>query len=121
MKPFLIGFIALGILLVGFLAIFQPLNTPTTGKVVKGLKENIIYTIEINENGFYPYLIYTKLGDKVIFINKSPYPQTITSETIGSGLIMPGENYTIVITQNKSINYFSLINESFKGEIIVLD
>lgn len=92
----------------------------STGEVIKAIREGESYEVEITDSGFNPERLYVQLGDRITWINYAEYPQTVTSKYWGSELLGYGDTYSIVMDLDYPIDYFSLVNETFRGEIVPL-
>ncbi len=84
--------VALGLLFASGPAAAGPARKPAT------------HTVTIDGTRFEPQAIAVAPGDTVIWINKDPFPHTVTSKAGGfdSGAIQPGASWKYVAKKTKS-------------------
>jgi plastocyanin len=78
-------------------------------------------TVEISSSSFQPNLITVPVGTTVTWINRDTKDQTVTSmsKAFDSGNIASGAQFTNTFSNPGTYDYYSTINPSMKGKVIV--
>jgi plastocyanin len=80
------------------------------------------HTVTIDAVQFQPSAIEVKRGDSIIWINKDPFPHTVTSKTghFDSQQIQPGESWTYKVQQQPGdIPYICSLHPTMKATVRV--
>jgi plastocyanin len=90
----------------------------TTGAAA-GAAKPATHTITIEGTAFTPAELTVKPGDRIVWVNKDPYPHTATSEGGGfdSGPIAPEKSWTYVARKKGDFPYICAIHPSMKGTL----
>lgn len=118
-KAFVFSF--LGILLIASVVLFSTFRfvQSPTGQVFLDINEGENRIITIREDGFTPDNINANVGDQITWVNTILGPQTVTSEDFGSELLFQNDSFSVVLDKEEIIEYYSMINKSFRGRIVV--
>lgn len=90
-----------------------------TAKVIQNARSENVHNIRLNDDGFYPNILYAQVGDIILWTNMASIPHTIASNYWTSELLFPGEEYLLIITGSYEYEYFSINNKSLNGIIVV--
>ena len=79
------------------------------------------HTVTIDGTSFTPADLIVHAGDRVIWVNKDPYPHTATSKTGGfdSDDIKTGKSWTFVAKTKGDFPYVCSIHPSMRGTLHV--
>ena len=92
----------------------------TTGAAA-GAAKPAPHTITIEGTAFTPAELTVKPGDRIVWVNRDPYPHTATSEASGfdSRPIAPEKSWTYVARKKGDFPYTCAIHPSMKGTLHV--
>jgi len=76
-------------------------------------------TIVVTEQGFEPSMLTVKLGDTITVENRGSRPDGLSSATIDSGVLEPGESTTVFFGEAQTIDIASHADPSHTGKIVV--
>ena len=86
------------------------------GAAVKPAK----HTVTIEAVQFQPNVVEARRGDSIVWINKDPFPHTVTSTgTFDSKEIKPGESWTYKVQQSGDLPYICTLHPTMKAELRV--
>jgi plastocyanin len=107
--------LALGIFLT-MLAIF----VPSAGAQDQMQDQNVV-TVSIQDFFFDPAQITVEPGMTVMWVNEGSHPHTVTSDDgqFDSGVLMPGDSYTVMFKGQGTITYHCAIHPSMTGSVSV--
>jgi plastocyanin len=90
---------ALGLFLCGLVAAADA-PAPTT------------YTVTIEGVSFHPKVLTLKVGDSIVWVNKDPFPQTVTSRAgdFDSHEIQPGKSWTYTAETKGTFPYICTLH-----------
>jgi plastocyanin len=80
-----------------------------------------IHTVAIDGTSFQSATLTVKLGDTVVWVNKDPFPHTVTSATGGfdSHEIAPGKSWQYVATKKGEFAYVCVFHPTMKATLRV--
>lgn len=84
--------------------------------------ETRTHIVRIEGMRFFPEVVRINAGDRVVFQNKDILPHTATAKdgkVFDSGLIKPGESWTVQPSGDRPIHYVCLYHPTMAGQIIV--
>jgi plastocyanin len=76
-------------------------------------------TIAVSEAGFDPANLTVRVGDTITVENKGSRPDGLSSSSIDTGLLEPGESTTVFFGEARTIDIASHADPSHKGTIVV--
>ena len=76
-------------------------------------------TIAVSEKGFDPANLTVKVGDTITVENRGSRPDGLSSTTIDTGVLEPGESTTVFFGEATTIDMASHADPSHKGTIVV--
>ena len=99
---------ALGLFLCGLAA---AADTPTRAT----------YTVTIDGVSFHPKVLKVKVGDSVAWVNKDPFPHTVTSRAgdFDSGEIQPGKSWTYTAATKGTFPYICTLHPTMRATLRV--
>jgi plastocyanin len=78
------------------------------------------YTVAMDGTRFIPEKITVKQGDRVVWVNKDPFPHTATAgRTFDSKSIAPGHSWAYVARKPGAFDYVCTLHPGMKGTLIV--
>lgn len=78
------------------------------------------HTVTIEAVQFQPNVVEAKRGDSIVWINKDPFPHTVTSTgKFDSKEIKPGESWTYRIQQSGDLPYTCTLHPTMKAALRV--
>jgi hypothetical protein len=77
-------------------------------------------TIVIDDTGINPELTHARVGDAITVTNRGTKDRGITSETIDTGTLHPGESTTVFLTAAGTIDVHDRADPSHQARIEVL-
>jgi plastocyanin len=77
------------------------------------------HVVAIDGAAFVPAAITVRLGDRVTWTNKDPYPHTVTGEQFDSRTIATGASWTYHAAQKGTFPYICALHPTMKGTLIV--
>jgi plastocyanin len=78
------------------------------------------YTVAMDGTGFIPETITVEQGDRVVWVNKDPFPHTATADrTFDSGSVAPGHSWTYVARKRGDFAYICKFHPGMKGTLVV--
>jgi plastocyanin len=100
--------VALGLILFGLIA---AADVPTSSS----------HTVTIEGAGFQPKVLTVKVGDSVMWVNKDPFPHTVTSRAgdFDSGEIQPGKSWTYTAETKGTFPYICTLHPTMKAMLRV--
>ena len=86
------------------------------GAAVKPAK----HTVTIEAVAYQPEVAEVKRGDSIVWINKDPFPHTVTSTgKFDSKEIQPGETWTYKVQQSGDLTYICTLHPTMKAALRV--
>jgi plastocyanin len=87
------------------------------GAAVKGA----LHTVTIDGVQFSPAEITVHQGDRIVWVNKDPFPHTATAtnKAFDSGSIAVNASWTYTVTKKGEIDYSCTFHPTMKGKIKV--
>ena len=79
------------------------------------------HTVPIDGLAFQPPALTVKVGDSIVWINKDPFPHTVTSQAGGfdSHALQPAQSWTYVASQKGEFSYICTLHPTMKGTLRV--
>jgi plastocyanin len=78
------------------------------------------HTVAMDGTRFVPETITVKPGDRVVWVNKDPFPHTATADrTFDSRSIAPGESWSYMARKLGEFTYVCTLHPGMKGTLIV--
>jgi plastocyanin len=81
----------------------------------------VTHTVTIDGTSFQPMAITVNAGDTIVWLNKDPFPHTVTAETGGfdSGAILPGKSWRYKPTKKGKFAYTCTYHPTMKATLRV--
>ena len=79
------------------------------------------HTVMIEGASFQPKVLVVKVGDSVMWVNKDPFPHTVTSRAgdFDSGEIQPGKSWTYTAATKGTFPYICTLHSIMKAMLRV--
>ena len=79
------------------------------------------HTVAIDGTHFQPAMLTVKVGDSVTWVNKDPFPHTVTSASGGfdSREIAPGKSWKYTATKKGEFTYVCIFHPTMKAALKV--
>ena len=78
------------------------------------------YTIAMDGTRFIPDTLTVQRGDRVVWVNKDPFPHTATARgTFDSKSVAAGHSWSYVARQTGEIPYVCTLHPGMKGALLV--
>jgi plastocyanin len=78
------------------------------------------HTVAMDGTRFVPETITVEKGDRVVWVNKDPFPHTATADgTFDSGSIAAGGSWSYVARKPGELAYVCTLHPGMKGRLIV--
>ena len=78
------------------------------------------YTIAMDGTRFVPDTVTIQRGDRVVWVNKDPFPHTATARgTFDSKSVAAGHSWSYVARQTGEIPYVCTLHPGMKGTLLV--
>lgn len=78
------------------------------------------HTVTIEAVQFQPGVIDVKRGDSIVWVNKDPFPHTVTANgKFDSKEIKPGESWTYKVRQSGDLPYICTLHPTMKAALRV--
>jgi plastocyanin len=83
--------------------------------------EHATRTVAIDGTRFQPEDIAVEAGDSIVWVNRDPFPHTVTSRAAGfdSQEIAPGKSWTYKASAKGEITYICTLHPTMKGALKV--
>jgi plastocyanin len=106
--------LVLAVVLPGLLACSGP-GTPHTVRAPEK------HTVTIEAVAYAPATITVKAGDSIVWVNKDPFPHTVTSKADGfdSAPLQPDQSWTLTTSKPGEMSYVCTLHPNMKGTIKV--
>jgi plastocyanin len=106
--------LALAIVLPGLLSC----SGPGTAAVAR---QPVAHTITIEAVAFSPQELTVKAGDSIVWVNKDPFPHTVTSRASGfdSALMQPDQSWKLTTSAPGEMSYVCTLHPNMNGKIRV--
>jgi plastocyanin len=80
-----------------------------------------VHTVAMDGTGFQPAALTVKLGDSVVWVNKDPFPHTVTSVAGGfdSHQIDPGKSWKYTTARKGEFPYACVFHPTMKATLRV--
>lgn len=79
-----------------------------------------VHTINMDGTRFTPETLTVQRGDRVVWVNKDPFPHTATAgRTFDSGSIPAGKSWSYVAREPGEYAYVCTLHPGMKGTLIV--
>jgi plastocyanin len=76
-------------------------------------------TIALSESGFDPANLSIRVGDTITVENRGSRPDGLSSTSIDTGTLEPGESTTVFFGEARTVDIASHADPSHKGKIVV--
>ena len=79
------------------------------------------HTVPIDGLAFQPPALTVRAGDSIVWINKDPFPHTVTSQAGGfdSHPLQPAQSWTYVASKKGEFSYIFTLHPTMKGTLRV--
>lgn len=79
------------------------------------------HTVTMEATAFAPATLTVKKGDRVVWVNKDPFPHTATAsaKAFDSGSVAAGKSWTYVAAKPGSFDYVCTFHPTMKGKLVV--
>jgi len=78
------------------------------------------HTVTMDGTRFHPETLTVKRGDRVVWVNKDPFPHTATAEgAFDSKSVAAGHSWTYVARKSGEFAYVCTLHPGMKGTLIV--
>lgn len=78
------------------------------------------HTVAMDGTRFIPETLTVKRGDRVVWVNKDPFPHTATAAgTFDSKSVAPGKSWTYVARKSGELAYVCTLHPGMKGVLLV--
>ena len=78
------------------------------------------HTVAMDGTRFIPETLTVKRGDRVVWVNKDPFPHTATADGIfDSKSIAPGHSWSYVAAKSGELAYVCTLHPGMKGTLLV--
>ena len=84
-----------------------------------GAERPTIHRVIIEGTAYQPAALTIKRGDTVEWINKDPFPHTVTAPAFDSGSIAPGQSWRYTAKTVGEYSYVCLLHPNMKGALQV--
>ena len=84
-----------------------------------GLKCEVKGTIDIDDSGIRPEITQARVGEAVTVTNRGTKDRGLTSDTIDTGTMRPGESTTVCLTEEETVEVYDRIDPSHRARIEV--
>jgi plastocyanin len=86
---------------------------------VAAARRPISHTVTIEGTAFTPAALTVKAGDTIVWVNKDPFPHTVTSETGGfnSGALQPGRSWKLKPSKAGEFSYICTLHPTMKATL----
>jgi plastocyanin len=83
--------------------------------------QGALHTVTIDGVQFSPSELIVHPGDRVVWVNKDPFPHTVTASNklFDSGSIAVNASWSYTVTKNGEIDYSCTFHPTMKGKIRV--
>jgi plastocyanin len=84
-------------------------------------RKPVTRTVTIDALVFLPAAITVNAGDTIVWVNKDPFPHTVTSKPGGfdSGTIAPGESWRYTLTKKGTFEYLCTFHPTMTATLRV--
>jgi plastocyanin len=81
----------------------------------------VTHTVSIDGTSFQPTAITVKAGDTIVWVNKDPFPHTVTADAGGfdSGAILPGKSWRYTPAKKGEFAYTCTYHPTMKATLSV--
>ena len=82
-------------------------------------RQPVTHTITIEAVAFSPGELTVKAGDSIVWVNKDPFPHTVTSKASGfdSSTMQPDQSWTLTPSAPGEMSYVCTLHPNMKGKI----
>jgi plastocyanin len=78
------------------------------------------HTVTMEATGFSPATLTVNAGDRVVWVNKDPFPHTATAKAVfDSGPIAPNKRWTYTASKRGDFAYVCTLHPTMKGRLVV--
>jgi plastocyanin len=79
------------------------------------------HTILIEAMAFVPAMVKVEQGDRIVWINKDPFPHTVTAtdESFDSGAIAESQSWSFLTSGKTQVDYVCTLHPTMKGTLEV--
>ena len=79
------------------------------------------HVVTIENMEFNPHTLAVRVGDRIVWFNKDPFPHTATAIAAGfdSGTIGPNASWTYVVTRPGNFSYTCTFHPTMKGVVTI--
>lgn len=80
----------------------------------------VTHTVTIDGVQFAPATVHAKVGDTVVWMNKDPFPHTVTaSGKFDSGTIQSGKSWRFKLKAKGTFEYICTLHPTMKASLVV--
>ena len=79
----------------------------------------VTHTVTIDGTRFQPDDLMIGPGESVVWINRDPFPHTVTAGTFDSKEIQPGQSWTYKARKKGDVTYVCTLHPTMKGTLRV--
>jgi len=103
----------------GFLVVAVILAAPAGTAALRS--RPVSHTVNIEALQFSPQVLVVNRGDRVTWINKDPFPHTVTARarSFDSANIAPGQSWSFVAGTEGAYDYGCALHPSMNGQLVV--
>ncbi len=86
-----------------------------------GLAAAATHRVVIEGTAFSPQILSVKRGDRVVWVNKDPFPHTASAQdgSFDSGSIAPGKSWSYVAKKKGEFPYLCKLHSTMKATLFV--
>ena len=91
------------------------------GAVALGCAPPVTHTVAMEGTAFQPVALTVKAGESIVWINKDPFPHTVTSSAGGfdSKPLEPAQSWAYVASKPGEFSYTCSLHPTMKGTLRV--
>jgi len=106
-----------------FLAAVVPglLSCSSPGTPPPARRTPATHTVTIEAVAYAPQTLTVELGDSIVWVNKDPFPHSVTDARDGfdSSSLQPDQRWTLTPTKTGELTYVCTLHPTMKGTIVV--
>ena len=91
------------------------------GPGAAALQKPATHTVTIDGTSYQPQSLTVNVGDEVVWVNKDPFPHTVTSKSGGfdSHEIEPDKSWKYTAAKKGDFDYICTLHRTMKGTLVV--
>ena len=102
------------------LAALSLASTMHAGVLTAASPKKETHTVNMEATAFSPGTITVKAGDRVVWVNKDPFPHTATAKGVfDSGSIAPNKRWTYTAAKRGEFAYVCTLHPTMRGTLVV--